>query len=174
MDKAPVSSSNIASAVKVAEPNTASVTGGRPLSISRKMFLNIGGDMFLETTGVGGDNDMGHTIGDYDKDGDLDLYLLNNSFKAIGSFNHNDNQRLVRDSIGGDKLLRNDGDKFTDVSEEAGIYGSIIGFGLGVTVGDIDQDGWMDIYVSNDFFERDYIYLNNQDCREILQLFCSR
>ena len=53
--------------------------------------------------------------------------------------------------------------KFTDVSEEAGIYGSVIGFGLGVTVGDIDQDGWMDIYVSNDFFERDYIYINNQD-----------
>ena len=54
-------------------------------------------------------------------------------------------------------------DKFTDVSEEAGIYGSTIGFGLGVSVGDINQDGWMDIYVSNDFFERDYIYINNHD-----------
>jgi len=88
---------------------------------------------------------------------------LNNSFKAIGSFSLNDNQRLVRDSIGGDKLFRNDNNKFTDVSVEAGIYGSVIGFGLGVTVGDIDQDGWMDIYVSNDFFERDYIYINNHD-----------
>ena len=55
------------------------------------------------------------------------------------------------------------GNKFTDISVEAGIYGSTIAFGLGVTVGDIDQDGWMDIYVSNDFFERDYIYINNHD-----------
>lgn len=100
---------------------------------------------------------------DYDKDGDLDLFLLKNFPKAIGSFNLKENQRMVRDSVGGDKLYRNDGNKFTDVSEAAGIYGSTIGFGLGVAVGDINQDGWMDIYVSNDFFERDYIYLNNHD-----------
>jgi hypothetical protein len=100
---------------------------------------------------------------DYDKDGDLDLFLLKNFPKAIGSFNLKVNQRIVRDSIGGDKLFRNDGNKFTDVSAEAGIYGSAIGFGMGVSAGDINQDGWMDIYVSNDFFERDYIYINNHD-----------
>jgi hypothetical protein len=100
---------------------------------------------------------------DYDKDGDLDLFLLKNYPKAIGSFNLKENQRLVRDSIGGQKLFRNDGYKFTDVSEKAGIYGSAIGFGMGVSVGDINQDGWMDIYVSNDFFERDYAYINNHD-----------
>ena len=60
-------------------------------------------------------------------------------------------------------MYRNEGNSFIDVSEEAGIYGSIIGFGLGVTVGDVDRDGWPDIYVSNDFFERDYLYINNQD-----------
>lgn len=105
---------------------------------------------------------------DYDKDGDLDCYLLNNSYQAIGSFNLRKNERPKRDEVGGDKLLRNDSEasgqaKFTDVSEEAGIYGSVIGFGLGVTVGDINFDGWQDIYVSNDFFERDYIYINNHD-----------
>ncbi len=107
---------------------------------------------------------------DYDKDGDLDMYLLNNSFRAIGSFDLRKNEREKRDPVGGDKLFRNDGEKFTDVSEQAGIYGSIVGFGLGVTVGDVDKDGWQDIYVSNDFFERDYLYLNNQNgtFREVL------
>ena len=63
---------------------------------------------------------------------------------------------------GGDKLLRNDNGVFQDVSEDYGIYGSLIGFGLGVTVGDINDDGWLDIYISNDFFERDYLYVNNE------------
>jgi hypothetical protein len=114
---------------------------------------------------------------DYDKDGDLDMYLLNNSFRAIGSFDLRKNEREKRDSIGGDKLFRNEAISngniqsrtdaaaipFTDVSEEAGIYGSVIGFGLGVTIGDVNKDGWQDIYVSNDFFERDYLYLNRQN-----------
>ena len=132
-----------------------------------ELYINNGDLTFSEKAkNYGLENNGYSTHGaffDYDKDGDLDLYLLNNSFKAIGSFNLGENQRLVRDSVGGDMLYRNDGEKFTDVTVKAGIYGSIIGFGLGVTVGDIDQDGWMDIYVSNDFFERDYIYLNNQD-----------
>ncbi len=132
-----------------------------------ELYINNGDLTFDERAAEFGINDAGYSTHgaffDYDRDGDLDLYLLNNSFKAIGSFNLEENQRLVRDSIGGDKLFRNDGNHFTDVSEQAGIYGSIIGFGLGVTVGDIDQDGWMDIYVSNDFFERDYVYLNNHD-----------
>ncbi|HSF55351.1 MAG TPA: VCBS repeat-containing protein, partial [Algoriphagus sp.] len=100
---------------------------------------------------------------DYDKDGDLDVYLLNNSYQAIGSFNKMQNERIKRDPVGGDKLFRNDGDKFTDVSEAAGIYGSIIGFGLGITIGDVNQDTWSDIFISNDFFEKDYLYINNQD-----------
>src|SRR6185369_6475077 len=108
---------------------------------------------------------------DFDHDGDLDMYLLNNSFKAIGSFNLKENERNKRDSLGGDKLFQNDGGHFSDVSAEAGIYGSNIGFGLGVTVGDVNNDGWQDIYVSNDFFERDYLYVNNHDgtFKEVLE-----
>jgi len=100
---------------------------------------------------------------DYDKDGDLDAYILNNSYQAIGSFNLKKNERPKRDLLGGDKLMENVDGKFVDVSEKAGIYGSVIGFGLGVTVGDVNNDGWEDIYVSNDFFERDYLYINKQN-----------
>jgi len=100
---------------------------------------------------------------DYDHDDDLDMFLLNNSFKAIGSFNLKENERNKRDSLGGHKFFRNDDGHFTDISEEAGIYGSVIGFGLGVTVGDVNNDGWQDIYVSNDFFERDYLYINQHN-----------
>ncbi|MCK5443832.1 MAG: VCBS repeat-containing protein, partial [Maribacter sp.] len=100
---------------------------------------------------------------DYDKDGDLDAYILNNSYQAIGSFNLQRNERPKRDLLGGDKLMENVDGKFVDVSEKAGIYGSVVGFGLGVTIGDVNNDGWEDIYVSNDFFERDYLYINNQN-----------
>ena len=89
--------------------------------------------------------------------------MLNNSYQAIGSFNLRRNERPKRDSLGGDKLLRNDNGLFVDVSKEAGVYGSIIGFGLGVTIGDVNGDTWDDIYVSNDFFERDYLYINQGD-----------
>ncbi|WP_282053573.1 VCBS repeat-containing protein [Maribacter luteus] len=100
---------------------------------------------------------------DYDRDGDLDVYLLNNSYRSIGSFNLQRNERFERDVLGGDKLLRNEDQSFINVSEDSGIYGSVIGFGLGVTVGDLNNDDWEDIYVSNDFFERDYIYINQRD-----------
>ena len=132
-----------------------------------ELFINNGDLTFTEKAREYGIDEQGNSTQgvffDYDRDNDLDMYLLKNFPKAIGSFNQKENQRSVRDSLGGHKFFRNDGNIFTDVSEEAGIYGSMIAFGLGVTVGDIDQDGWMDIYVSNDFFERDYIYLNNQD-----------
>ena len=110
---------------------------------------------------------------DYDKDGDLDMYLLNNSFRSVGGYDLRPGQRKIRDPEGGNKLYRNDtplsltNEKnegtFTDVSKAAGIYGSAIGFGLGVTIGDVDRDGWQDVYVSNDFFERDYLYINQHD-----------
>lgn len=132
-----------------------------------ELFINNGDLTFKETALEYNLNDKGFSTHanffDYDKDGDLDVYILNNSFQAIGSFDLRRNERPKRDVLGGDKLMRNDNGYFNDVSESAGIYGSVIGFGLGITIGDIDGDNWDDIFISNDFFERDYLYLNQKN-----------
>ena len=136
-------------------------------SRANELFLNNGDNTFTESAEAWGIADQGlSTHGvffDYDRDGDLDLYVLNNSYRAIGSFNLQKSSREIRDPEGGDKLYRNEGGHFTDVSEAAGIMGSEIGFGLGTTVGDVNGDGWLDIYISNDFFEKDYLYINKGD-----------
>lgn len=132
-----------------------------------ELFINNGDLTFTEKSASYGLNDEGlsqHAVFfDFDKDGDLDLYLLSNSLRSVGIYDLRVGQREIRDENGGNKLYRNDGSTFTDISEEAGIYGSAIGYGLGVTVADLNADTWPDLYVSNDFFERDYLYLNNQD-----------
>lgn len=151
-------------------------SGDRPGDDRRnELYINNKNNTFTESASKYGLDDPGlgthAAFFDYDKDGDLDCYLLNNSFQAISSFRQTSAEiRSKRDKNGGDKLFRNEGNHFIDVSDKAGIYGSVIGFGLGVTVGDIDLDGWQDIYVSNDFFERDYLYLNNGNgtFREVL------
>ena len=99
---------------------------------------------------------------DYDLDGDLDLYLLNHSLHPNGNYGKG-NSRKKQDSLAGDRLFRNDKNQFIDVTEEAGIFSSKIGYGLGVSVGDLNQDGYPDLYIGNDFFENDYLYINQKD-----------
>ena len=140
-----------------------------------ELFINNGDLTFTEKAEEYNLADSGFTTHtaffDYDNDGDLDAYILNNSFIPVSSLGYS-NKRELRSKDwdlpdlfkgGGDKLMRNDNGKFTDVSQEAGIYGSLIGFGLGVTIGDVNKDLLPDIYVSNDFYERDYLYINNGD-----------
>jgi hypothetical protein len=139
-----------------------------------ELFINNGDLTFTEKSKEYGLAAIGlsqHAVFfDYDKDGDLDMYLLSNSGRSVGLNDLRLGQREIRDPDGGNKLFRNEGNRFTDVSEAAGIYGSAIGYGLGVTVADLNQDDWPDLYVSNDFFERDYLYLNqkNGTFREML------
>ena len=134
---------------------------------SNELYINQHDGTFKEEAHQYGLDDKGLSTHaaffDYDHDGDLDCFVLNNSYRPIESFGYNRNLRDIRDPKGGDRLYRNDNGKFVDVSKEAGIYGSEIGFGLGITVGDVNNDGWEDIYVSNDFFERDYLYINQHD-----------
>ncbi|MBL4662514.1 MAG: VCBS repeat-containing protein [Flavobacteriaceae bacterium] len=99
---------------------------------------------------------------DFDLDGDLDIYLLNHAVHTEESFGRAQIRKDRNDKTG-DRLLRNDGDTFTDISEAAGIFGGINGYGLGVSISDFNQDGYPDIYVGNDFHEDDYYYLNNGD-----------
>ncbi|MEX2336586.1 MAG: FG-GAP-like repeat-containing protein [Fulvivirga sp.] len=143
--------------------NSGDVMGGRR---ENELFINNGDLTFTESAGAYGLADKGfstHAVFfDYDQDGDLDCYVLNNSFRPVSSLGL-ENIRHVRDSTGADKLYRNHNNNFVDVSEEAGIHGSVIGFGLGVTITDVNRDGWMDLYISNDFFERDYLYINQKD-----------
>lgn len=100
------------------------------------------------------------TFFDYDNDGDLDMYLLNHSIHQNGTFGPALDLRLKHHPTAGDRLFRNTNGIFEDVSKEAGIYSSALGYGLGVVVGDSNMDGWLDIYVGNDFHENDYLYIN--------------
>jgi hypothetical protein len=101
---------------------------------------------------------------DYDGDGDLDMYLLNHSIHQNGTFGVRANRLATTNPLSGDRLYRNDGKgHFTDVTAEAGIYSSVIGYGLGIDISDIDLDGHPDIYVCNDFHENDYLYINQHN-----------
>ena len=134
-----------------------------------QLFINQKDGTFKESAKEYGLNFKGLSVHaaffDYDKDGDLDCYLLTNSFRSVGVGQEIiEGQREVPSADNaGNKLLRNDNGRFTDVTTQSGIFNSDIGFGLGITLSDYNQDGWADIFVSNDFFEKDYLYINDQD-----------
>ncbi len=132
------------------------------------LFINNGDLTFSEKASEYGIDDPAYsthsTFFDYDKDGDLDLFVLNHSVDQYTPFNKNSPKyKTVTSAKFGQKLFRNDGNKFTEVTKMAGIHSNVINFGLGVAVSDFNNDQWPDIYVCNDFYENDYLYINNHD-----------
>ena len=140
-----------------------------------KLYVNNHNLTFTESAATYGLDITGYTTQvsffDYDMDGDLDMFLINNSpipVNQLGYANRRDlfeSQWPVAQSLkgGGDHLYRNDNGHFKEVTKEAGIHGSLISFGLGISIADINGDNWPDVYVSNDSYERDYLYINQQN-----------
>ena len=139
------------------------VVGLNGLDGYNELFINNGDGTFTERASQYGlDLDTFSSSAaflDYDLDGDLDMYILNHAVHTQNSFGKAE-LRNERNPQTGDRLMRNDGGRFTDVSEEAGIYGGINSYGLGIAISDFNLDGYPDIYIGNDFHEDDYYYLN--------------
>ena len=147
-----------------------------------QLFINDHHGGFIDSAREYGLADSGYTTQasffDYDGDGDLDCFLINNS-PMVNTLDYANQRELTGFSpaagnsshLGGDHLYRNDNGHFTEVTQQAGIHGSPISLGLGVTVGDVNNDGYPDIYVSNDYFERDYLYINqgNGTFKDVLE-----
>jgi len=131
-----------------------------------QLFINLGNNKFQEEAKSYGLDDPGYSTQaaffDYDNDGDLDMFLLNHNIKKIDNMEFASHKNEV-DALAGNKLFQNDNGHFTDVSKTAGIVQSPLTFGLGIAVADINKDGWQDIYVTNDYNEPDYLYLNNKN-----------
>jgi len=140
----------------------------KTLTGKNQLFINQGNLTFKDEAKEYGIDFQGFSTQaaffDFDKDGDLDMYLLNHSVHTARSYG-DVSLRYERDSLAGDRLYRNDelnGRRvFNEVTKEAGIFSSQIGYGLGINVSDINNDGFPDIYISNDFHENDYLYINN-------------
>ena len=140
------------------------VAGTHGLQGRNQLFINKGNGTFTESATQYGLDFSGFSTQavffDFDHDGDLDMFLLNQSHNPNQNITDTSNRRKI-DHNSGERLYRNDGGKFTDISASAGIYQSNLGYGLGIAVADFNNDGWDDIYVGNDFHENDYYYLNN-------------
>lgn len=130
------------------------------------LYVNDGDATFTDRTAEYGLEHVGYstqaTFFDYDADGDLDMYLLNSSVHSERGASARP-QRDIPHPRAGDRLFRNDGNRFTDVSRKAGIYSGVEGYGLGVVASDLNLDGCIDLYVANDFQENDFLYYNRCD-----------
>jgi enediyne biosynthesis protein E4 len=142
---------------------------------SNQLFINNKNLTFTESAEKYGLKDSGYTTQvsffDYDADGDLDMFKIDNSPVPVNSLGYPKQRDVFAADWnvpnylkgGGDHLYRNDNGHFTEVTKQAGIHGTLMSFGLGVTVGDVNNDNYPDVYVSNDFFERDYLYINQKN-----------
>lgn len=133
---------------------------------TNELYINNGNLTFSEKAEKMGVADAGYStqsvLFDYDRDNDLDLFVINHNNKNFRNFDASFIKKIV-DPDAGDRLYRNDNNKFTDVTAAAGIISNPLGYGLGVSVSDLNNDGWPDIYVTNDYVEEDYLYVNNRN-----------
>jgi len=133
---------------------------------ANELFINNGNLTFSEKGVSMGVADAGFSTQavffDYDRDGDLDLFVINHNNKSFRNFDASFVKQMV-DPDAGDRLYRNDQNFFKDVTTQAGIISNPLGYGLGVSVSDLNNDGWPDLYVTNDYVEEDYLYINNHD-----------
>lgn len=139
-----------------------------PTMRTNLLFINNGDLTFSEKGGQYGLADSGYSTQasffDYDKDGDLDCFIINHSIqKYTAGAQDNPELRNDRNPAFANKLYRNDNGHFSDVSVQSGITSNVFTFGLGLAISDLNNDGWPDVYVSNDFNEPDYLFLNNRN-----------
>ena len=129
-----------------------------------QLFINQGNGTFKEEAAAYGLDDKSYSTQaaffDYDNDGDLDMFLLNHSVKKIDNMELASHRDEV-DELAGDKLYENQNGHFVDVSKKVGITQNPLTFGLGICIADVNKDGWQDVYVTNDYNEPDYLYINN-------------
>ncbi len=133
---------------------------------TNELYINNGNLTFTEKAAKFGIADSGYSTQavffDYDRDNDLDLFVINHNNKNFRNFDASFIKKMV-DPDAGDRLYRNDNNTFTDVTISSGIISNPLGYGLGVSVSDLNNDGWPDIYVTNDYVEEDYLYINNHN-----------